>query len=136
MVVVQWSDDYETGIPLIDSDHKTLFATFNMVHERAADGLDGDTISRALDVLVMYVDRHFAREEAMMQANGYPDLIEHMAIHRRIAAKVHGFKTAFDENPEAIEIEPFLEFVSDWLTGHIIQRDMDYVPHIDAVSSE
>jgi len=136
MAIVEWSDQFETGIPLIDSDHRTLFATVNMVHNRAADGLDTDTIGRALDVLVMYVDRHFAREEAMLEANGYPDLVEHMAIHRRIGDKVHGFKTAFDENPGAIEIEPFLDFVSEWLTGHILKRDMDYVKHIDATNRD
>ena len=133
MAVVQWSDKYKTGIPLIDSDHQALFATVNMIHDRAEDGLDHDTIGRAIDVLVMYVDRHFAREETMLESNGYPDLIEHMANHRRIAAKVHSFKTAFDENPDAIDVDPFLEFVSNWLTGHILERDMDYVPHISAM---
>lgn len=131
MAVIQWSDAYKTGIALIDSDHQTLFATVNMIHARAAEGLDHDTIGRALDVLVMYVDRHFAREEALMEANGYADLIAHMTAHRRISEKVHGFKTAFDENPDAIAIEPFLDFVSDWLTGHILKADMDYVPHIN-----
>lgn len=130
MAVIQWSDDYLTGIPLIDSDHQTLFATVNMVHARAKEGMDSDTIGRALNVLVMYVDRHFAREEALMEANGYPDLIAHMAGHRRISEKVHGFKTAFDENPDAIDIEPFLDFISDWLTGHILKNDMAYLPHI------
>lgn len=132
MAFVDWSDDYATGIDLIDADHKTLFATVNMLHDRAKTGLDANTVGRAVDVLVMYVDRHFAREEALMERNDYPDLVAHMAQHRRIAAQVHGFRTAFEENLDAIDIDPFLDFLADWLTGHILKRDMDYVPHIDA----
>ncbi|MDD9877752.1 MAG: bacteriohemerythrin [Magnetovibrio sp.] len=130
MPYLLWSSEYETGIPLIDNDHQTLFAVVNLIHDRAETGLDDDAVARALGVLVMYVDRHFSREEAMLEANGYPDLVEHMAIHRRIAEKVHAFKTAFDENPGQIETGPFLEFLRDWLTGHILTTDMAYVPHI------
>ncbi|MEK9722927.1 MAG: hemerythrin domain-containing protein, partial [Rhodospirillaceae bacterium] len=91
-----------------------------------------ETVGRADEGRVMSVDRHFAREEAWMERTGDPDLVAHMAQHRRIAAQVHGFRTAFEENLDAIDIDPFLDFLADWLTGHILKRDMDCVPHIDA----
>jgi len=130
MPYLEWSAEYETGIPLIDGDHQTLFATVNMLHDWDAEGKNHETLARAIDVLVMYVDRHFAREEALMESHGYPDLVAHMAKHRRITEQVHGFRTAFEENPDSLEMEPFLEFVRDWLTNHILKTDMEYVPHI------
>ena len=131
---VEWSDRYLTRIPLIDNDHQTLFTTVNLLHDRSAENADHDIISRALDVLVMYVDRHFAREEALLERNAYPDLIAHMAAHRRISAKVQGFKTAFDENPDTIDMAPFLDFLGEWLTSHILHDDMAYIAHINVAA--
>ena len=136
MPYLAWSSDYETGIPVIDNDHQTLFAAVNLIHDRAESGLGDDAIARSLDVLVMYVDRHFSREEKMMEAHDYPDLVTHVAAHREITAKVHGFKTAFDENPGQIETGPFLEFLQDWLTGHILKTDMAYVPYVGGQRDE
>ncbi|MBT3660768.1 MAG: hemerythrin family protein, partial [Rhodospirillaceae bacterium] len=132
MSFVEWSSKYDTGVELIDADHQTLFATINMIHDRAEEGLDADIIGRAITVLTMYVDRHFAREEALMDVHGYPDLVSHIAIHRRISEKVHGFQTAFAENPDTISTEPFLKFLREWLTEHILKCDMDYLPYVSS----
>ncbi len=130
MAYIEWTDDYLTGIDVIDDDHKHLFKLINTLNDSAEIGLDIDTIGVALNDLALYVERHFSREESFMENFAYPDLLVHMRGHRSIANQVRSFQTAYEENPGTIGTDKFLEFIRDWLTSHILKSDMAYVPYI------
>ena len=88
-----------------------------------------------MNMLSDYVDGHFKREEALMEHAGYPDIVEHMSTHRRIAHQVHDYRTAFEENGEIVEMEEFLNFLGNWLKGHIAMSDADYIPFVKNLSA-
>lgn len=134
MALLQWSSKFLTGIDLVDADHQALFRAINELHDHVSGGASADEVQATLDMLTNYVDSHFAREEALMERAGYPDIVEHMATHRRIQRQVQDYRTAFEENGEIVEMEAFLAFLGNWLKGHIAMSDVAYIPFVKNLS--
>jgi len=131
MVTFKWSKEFETGIGAIDRDHKGLFALINDLHDKVQYG-SMDTLTVTLDALAAYVDAHFEREEALMEAAGYDGLATHLTTHRRLADKVSAYRKAFERDPRAFDLEDFMAFLADWLGNHIRRADMDYLAAVKA----
>ena len=130
MAFLQWSNKYLTGIDAIDADHRALFAGINDLHEKLTGEATAEDVENTLNMLVDYVDNHFRREEELMQSCNYPDIVEHISIHRRISHQVHDYQTAFEENGEIVDVDGFLSFLGNWLKGHIAISDADYIPYV------
>jgi len=129
MDLIPWSDDYLTGLTAIDTDHRMLFALVNDLNARVTSG-DRSGIGLALQTLSDYVDYHFSREEKAMEAAGYQDLVAHVKRHRKLAETVDSLVLMHAENPDALDGEEVMTFLGGWLTGHILESDMAYVPHL------
>lgn len=130
MTLLQWSSKFLTGIDAVDADHQALFRAINELNDHVSGGADAEKVQETLDMLTNYVDSHFAREEALMERAGYPDIVEHMATHRRIQRQVQDYRTAFEENGEIVHMEAFLAFLGNWLKGHIAMSDVAYIPFV------
>lgn len=136
MTFIMWSADYETGNHDIDQDHRGLFALINDLHDKAKDGVPEESIGVTIEALVDYVNIHFEREEILMSACGYAGLENHKAAHRKLALRIRFHKDCFDRHPESFDKEDFMSFLAEWLSNHILVKDMDYVPDIKGTVSE
>jgi hemerythrin-like metal-binding protein len=134
MALLQWSSKYLTGIAAVDADHQGLFRAINALHDNVTGGADTDQVQATLDMLADYVDSHFAREEALMERAGYPDIVEHMATHRRIQHQVQDYRTAYKENSGTLDMTEFLDFLGNWLKGYIAMSDVAYIPFVKNLS--
>lgn len=123
---VHWSKELETGIPVIDADHKVLVSLLNQVFETVGDAEEKATLGSVLNSLVEYTEYHFAREEKLQEVAGYEGLEAHKARHRELEQKVMDIRTRFDEDPNSVHAEEVLDFLRDWLVDHIEKRDLDY----------
>jgi hemerythrin-like metal-binding protein len=72
---------------------------------------------------------HFAHEEQVMRAAGYPDFPAHKGEHTALVKKVQEFQEKVAEGQATVTIE-LLEFVQNWLSGHILKEDRKYVPFV------
>src|SRR5450631_2815950 len=83
-----WNPGLETGIPLIDEQHRQLLGQFEAllvaIHERRPD----DRVPGLLAFLSDYVETHFSTEEDHMRAACYPGYLDHKAIHDDMRAQV------------------------------------------------
>ena len=129
MDLIPWTEEYLTGLDEIDNDHRMLFALVNDLNTRITSG-DRGAIGITLKSLADYVDYHFTREELAMESAGYPDLVAHIKRHRDLAATVRSLGVMHEEDPAALDGDDVLNFLGDWLTGHIMNSDMDYVPFV------
>jgi len=133
-----WSDEYSVHLRVIDNDHKDLIGTVNELHDAIRNGSPKGQIGRIIHNLAQYVDEHFAREEALMEAYDYPGLAEHKRIHRHLARMVYAIRSVFASRPQEIDPARLLRFLKDWLVHHILEEDRKYVPFLrgsDAVQS-
>jgi len=127
---IDWSADYETGVAAIDRDHQGLFALINDLYNKIRSGSSEDSIGVTIEALVVYVEAHFEREETLMEICDYPGLDGHRAAHCKLTAQVMAYKRDFEASPENFDAAGFMGFVTNWLTNHILQDDMAYVPSI------
>ncbi|HVI50439.1 MAG TPA: bacteriohemerythrin [Candidatus Sulfotelmatobacter sp.] len=126
MAYIEWQERMETGIPLVDADHKTLVSLINQVHA-CIGGLDEyGALGSILKVLADYTDYHFKREEALMAEAGYPGLDVHKALHSRLTEQVREVLRRFEAAPGSVRAQDIQKFLEDWLVDHILRHDMPY----------
>lgn len=135
MTVLSWQPAMKLGIPAIDADHKMLVGLLNTLHYAMIAGDDRSGIGDELKVLVDYTHTHFAREEALMERSGYPDIEAHRAIHRRLAAAMEEHRATFLDEPDAFDMAAFYDFVSDWLLHHVLGEDMKLKPYLSRLAA-
>jgi hemerythrin len=127
MPFLTWTNDLSVGVPVIDGQHKTLVNILNELHDAMKLG-NGERVTRALLYkLLDYTREHFAAEEKLMEAAGYPELQEHRLQHVALTAKVVDLVTRLDEGGCSLNVD-LLFFLRDWLQTHIVRQDKAYGP--------
>ncbi|PIW28988.1 MAG: hypothetical protein COW30_06125 [Rhodospirillales bacterium CG15_BIG_FIL_POST_REV_8_21_14_020_66_15] len=126
----EWLPEYETGIRVIDNDHRGLFELARILDDFAASGERGEELGQLIDRLIRYADEHFAREERFMAAAGFPHFDEHTAEHRRATEVIYGIRDVYLSVPDDLDIEKVAVFFRDWLKHHILDSDKQYVPFV------
>jgi len=132
MEKMNWREAYATGIRVIDDDHKMLFSIVNnLVSEvNAETASESRQIESLLEALVEYVDSHFAREELFLEQYGYPRLNEHRDGHDALRHQIDAICYDYHAAPEKIDLKKVCAFLMTWLSEHILESDMDYVPYL------
>lgn len=74
--------------PQIDLDHDRIILAFDALCEAARTGeSDPRRHGELVDQLSEYLTTHFAREQRLMEALGYPDAGQHEAAHHALQAR-------------------------------------------------
>lgn len=81
MAILMWQDEYNSGIPLIDAQHKHIFDMINTFEEENDSSVKRDAVVSFLEILMIYCKDHYALEEKIMEQNNYPLKEYHKAIH-------------------------------------------------------
>lgn len=126
MAIIEWSDDFKIGEEEIDKEHWGLFALIHDLGDKLTQGAAEPSISATMEALVAYVDVHFEHEERQMQAAGYPAFAAHKKAHEVLARRVAAFQEDLQRAPEDFDFNVLMEFLSNWLSQHILKLDMDY----------
>lgn len=119
-----------TGIPEIDEDHDGFFANIGALRAALCGGkqvVDGTDVAE----LAIYAERHFAREEALMEATNYPALEDHRNEHHRARGILMGFRNDHLDGRRVDTIAVLL-FLESWLISHIAHTDQRMSDHLHA----
>lgn len=128
--IPKWSKAFETGVKAIDNDHKALFDEIKQLAMVLLENGDRDAIDRAISCLENYVHEHFNREETFMINAGYPGTEAHIKSHRALTRQVALLKKINRSGDAEIDPVKLVRFLSDWLSHHIVNIDMAYVPYL------
>ncbi len=131
MPFYQWSESMSVGVALLDSDHKALIETINRLHRAVEDDDAPEILDQIFDALVAYAEHHFAREEQVMAACGYPAAAAHKAEHLRFAQDMRYTRDRYFRGEEAAIGRELLDYLKDWLNNHILIEDMAYRPYAE-----
>lgn len=126
----EFTDDFRTGIGLIDDEHKTLFDIINRVRDAIDEPMRSDkfdVIMKIIGELRDYTVRHFADEEKYMASINYSGLALQKAVHEAFIDKVsdldvHELSYA-EEDQQTEYLESLVDFLADWLVNHIMNMD-------------
>jgi len=128
---VVWSDKYETGIELIDAQHKELLVLINRLYKAClakGDGADGEFRS-AIHRMVDYVHFHFSAEVALLEKAGYPDVEDHKNHHDLLIKNILEASRDYGRGNTYVPIK-FVRMLRDWVFGHIAVQDKVYAKYI------
>lgn len=133
MAFIRWSEAMSVGVSRLDRDHKILIGLINRLDEASSRGDEAPRVmAEVLGVLVDYTIFHFAREEAVMEACGYPALGQHHEDHVALTREVQEWRQRVEENAQAVAPLDVLDFLKGWLNHHILLQDMAYRPYAAA----
>jgi hemerythrin len=127
MPLFTWSNTYSVGVETLDSQHTNLFAIMNGLHDAMRAGQGQQVTGPMLRRLVKYTQTHFAAEEMMMEATGYPGLARHRIQHLALTQKVFELMTQFERSEVTVKFD-LLAFLHDWWINHIQHEDKEYGP--------
>jgi hemerythrin len=88
-----WHDGLAVGDAQIDRAHKELIERVNGLNAALVAQSGRDDVLRQMEELLAFAAAHFAREEALLEHHGYPELERHRQAHARLLA---GFRDALD----------------------------------------
>ncbi len=128
----EFTDDYLTGIALVDAEHKELFRIVDKANQlvKSFDSLSGyDNIIMILNELKEYTKEHFADEEEYMEGIQYEGLSAQKRAHEAFIDKLDNINLdQIDANPQEY-LQELLEFLLGWLINHILYTDKKIPVH-------
>lgn len=125
--LMPWNESFVNGVSEFDNQHKYLVELVNKLYKGMKLGHSDEAVGRTLDELIDYTASHFACEEKLMAENQYPDYDSHIQIHKELVGKVVDFQKKFSAGEATVSLD-LLEFLKDWLIGHIKGVDRKYGP--------
>jgi len=131
MALIYWMPDYNTGIEIIDKQHRLLVDLINELHDAHGNGSDHRTLLRILNKIGVFAASHFAREEHLFDTHGYPDTDDHLEEHTYFEDMLFQFEDECKAGNQEITAS-VLSFFSEWLVSHINGSDKQYVSFLKA----
>lgn len=131
MAYLTWNSSMSVGIPKMDLQHQKLVGFLNELYEAMQAGKGKEALGKVLGDLLLYTKTHFATEEQVMSANGYPGYEDHKARHDKMTRKVKDLHEQFRQGALASPIQ-ITNFLKDWLVKHIMETDQKYAPFLTA----
>lgn len=123
--IFPWSENFNTGLPQVDEQHRRLVQLVNVLGSHVAFGSEAPKLISLLDELTEYTHYHFRTEEDIWHRyfTGDPAEIEHHRAHETFIEALTGFKNKANAIPLESLLEDILTFLTRWLAFHILEDD-------------
>ena len=122
--LITWSDRYDTGIGIIDSQHRELVNLINKLYRACAHGGDGIDAGfrEAMSAMVEYVHFHFDAEAEILERSNYPQVSEHRKEHEKLVKAILEALQEYESGAPLVP-EKFAQTLKDWVFSHIAVHD-------------
>ncbi|MHB1310414.1 MAG: bacteriohemerythrin [Gemmatimonadaceae bacterium] len=122
---MRWSDEYATGIPGVDEQHKMLFSSVGDFREALAEGVGSRTYGMLLEFLDQYTRGHFSFEEGCMEQYRCPVAQQNRDEHTALLRTLGQFRERFAARGyHADDARSLLDTLDHWLASHICRVDI------------
>ncbi|MCL2231316.1 MAG: bacteriohemerythrin [Treponema sp.] len=125
--IIIWETKYETGIAVIDTQHKQLVNLANELY--GACLTKGDHVEAAfrdaMKRMVDYVRFHFDAENKLLAAINYPEATNHKKMHDTLIKNIIDASKEYSEGKKFVP-NNFVRTLVDWVFSHIAFYDRQY----------
>jgi len=116
---------HETGYAPIDLEHRALSDAIEAFFDMLSTGRS-EEVQMALESIIAGVGAHFAHEERLMEAHGFPDRVRHAKHHLLFASEARQF---LEEVTRSGVTVPFRRWavgrLPEWFRFHIVEHDVE-----------
>lgn len=136
MTYFVWTSDLDTGIEVIDSQHRQIVNYINEIHD-AIDRSDESLVYSVLDHLTEYTISHFTFEENLMELANYPLFPDHKMVHESFTARVRQYHDQVSRTGDVFTTaRQVMVDLQVWLISHIKREDANYVKYVKKVINQ
>jgi hemerythrin len=120
-----WNKDFETGSPLVDTQHRMLIEKINELGKMLQGPPPSKaTVDQFLEFLASYVKVHFTFEERCMDQHQCPVREQNKNAHAAFLAFYQDFsKQYLVAGPKPELLHSLQKMASDWIVNHILTVD-------------
>lgn len=129
---IVWDETLAVGDAAIDTDHRRMIELITALEEVAADPPSDGRVDRILADLSALCRDHFAREETLQRAIGYPGYEEHRLGHEMLLKRLDAVTAHYTDGDGEVRagiVRTLGDSLATWLTTHIATNDMDFQPY-------
>jgi hemerythrin len=121
-----WSEQFATGIPLIDSQHRMLIERINQLARLLADSAASVAGSdEIVDFLGSFMATHFSYEEGCMAKLRCPAYDRNKQAHAAFTNVYTRFRTRYlNEGPQPELLQELHAASAAWIKNHILRIDL------------
>ena len=122
MALIEWRDEFCTGVPGVDYEHQELIRQINAIYALIDDKADKESVIDGLGDIYGSISAHFALEERMMERHKYDHYNEHQADHERLLDDIQDITEAYEKASE-LDDEGLKQRLNDWFKIHFATHD-------------
>lgn len=123
MPLFKWGPEYCINVEQIDSQHEQLVEWNNELANVNTGENNDAIIGKVLKNLVEYMQTHFSVEEKLMREIGFPELTQHITLHKKLATEVTAILIRLKKGKKP-KIEEVKSLLHRWLNDHILIEDL------------
>ena len=129
--IVEWSENYATGIELIDKQHRELVSLTNELYRACTTGDEeiGAVFKEAMGRMVEYVRFHFSAELELLHRINFPEYPEHKRQHESLVKDILEAAKGYNEGRYLVP-NNFVRTLKEWVFGHIAITDQIYALYV------
>lgn len=125
--VADWSPaEHSVGLDALDHDHNLIFIALGTLENELKFLRRGPTLHKTVKFLGHLTDRHFTREEHLMERLGYPKAKEHREQHGLLTAWMEAVLPSLGEVRRPSYDDAVVAYLADWWSLHNERHDKHY----------
>lgn len=122
MTLIEWRDEFATGISGIDHEHKQLIDMINSVYSMLKENAGKEDITHCLDDIYGKIHGHFILEERLMKKYDYDQYDAHSTHHKQLLDDI-GIISDEVENSANLDSDLLHKKLNDWFQIHFKTHD-------------
>ena len=125
--MIKLTKEYETGVDLIDGQHKELVDKLNKVASAGISSVTKDETEKTLGFLRDYIVKHFKDEENLQKQSGYPKHEWHKGQHELFFKEFQKLRHEYQTNGASVQYSFALNnSIIQWIMTHIKTVDVEF----------
>lgn len=124
---LHWSEADETGISVIDEQHRAIMGIINSFFFHREDKDIERFLVPTVETMKAFGLIHFRTEEDLMRASSFPGLEAHAEEHQRVREDLWAIEY---ECRQCRDSMGFLFHLKDYWKNHVHGMDLEYIEHL------
>jgi len=121
--LIEWRDQFNTGIAGVDHEHRQLIQLINDLHASLGGSGDRQAVDEFLGDIFAGISAHFALEESIMRERRYDQYDDHKADHDRLLDDIRDIMDDYEAGAYDRLDEVLAERLRNWFLRHFQTKD-------------
>ncbi len=123
--MLEWKDEYNTGVSEIDLQHKTLFGLLRDLNDSHQKTDSQKQAKECVKYLDDYIKMHFSFEEGCMHASKCPAALQNKSQHQAFIKEYSALRDDLEKNNFPQEgAQQLSMMIAKWFIKHILSIDI------------